>query len=155
MKLYLVRHGEAAAKEGDGEKSLTKKGMADLLKITAFLDIHADIRVQAMYHSGRLRAHQTADVLADHTRPASGVQKAEGLDPMADPRIWADRVSNLNKDIMLVGHLPHLGRLAGLLLAGSESVDPVEFQTGGIICLSRESGGTWSVQWCVIPDILK
>jgi phosphohistidine phosphatase len=56
---------------------------------------------------------------------------------------------------MIVGHLPFLGKLASALLTGSESVSPVAFRQGGVICLQRNEGMTWQVAWMVIPDILK
>ena len=54
---------------------------------------------------------------------------------------------------MLVGHLPFLDRLAGLLITGDAERFVVRFQKGGIVCLVREDE-TWAVGWVVTPDLI-
>lgn len=54
---------------------------------------------------------------------------------------------------MLVGHMPFLARLAGLLVAGNPETEVVRFQNGGIVCLEGE-GGRWRVRWAVVPDLV-
>jgi phosphohistidine phosphatase len=57
------------------------------------------------------------------------------------------------ENIMLVGHLPHLGKLASLLLCGDENAGLISFRMGGALCLERDGAGKWSVQWMIIPDL--
>jgi len=55
---------------------------------------------------------------------------------------------------MLVGHLPHLSRLSGLLISGDPDRKVIEFKNGGVVCLERDDEGNWSVVWIIIPQIL-
>jgi phosphohistidine phosphatase len=77
---------------------------------------------------------------------------------MDDPAVWAERLKYMtdsaNEDIMLVGHLPHLGRLASLLLAGDPERHVVSFRMAGVVCLERGENGNWSLKWMITPDVL-
>ena len=53
---------------------------------------------------------------------------------------------------MLVGHLPHVQQLAGLLLSGEASAASVPFTNSCVICLSRDEQAVWQVRWAVTPD---
>ena len=153
MKLYLVRHGEAKPVETDPSRGLTTKGILDVTKIAEFLS-NARLAVNEIYHSGKTRAQQTASILADHITVQRGVFDTEGLLPNDDPSIWAARLSRLTEDTMLVGHLPHLARLASRLLSDDPKSPLITFHAAGILCLSRSQEG-WSIEWMVIPDIIK
>ena len=54
--------------------------------------------------------------------------------------------------LMLVGHLPFLGRLVGLLVAGNAEVPVVRFGTASVVRLVYERG-SWSVDWALKPDV--
>ncbi len=155
MKLYLVQHGEAKPKEVDPERPLSETGTADLGKITAFIDTNIRFGAATIFHSGKLRARQTAEILAEHIKPTQEVSQAEGLNPTADPTIWVDRLKGMREDIILVGHLPHLDRLASLLLTGDQDRSVVAFHNAGIVCLIQNDNKRWSLDWMVTPEILK
>jgi len=150
MKLYLCQHAEAKWEEVDPNRPLTEKGYDDAWRVAAHAAGHAHVRVRRILHSSKLRARQTAEVWAEYLSPVETAQ-AEDLDPQADPRVWADRLMREPEDTMLVGHLPHLARLASRLLCGDEGRGVVTFYNGGIVCLERSEGGTWSLQWAVTP----
>lgn len=60
-----------------------------------------------------------------------------------------------SRDHALVGHLPHLQRLASLLLFGAAEKKNVAFAMGGIVALERDDAGNWSLRWMVIPDLIR
>lgn len=152
MRLCLVQHAEAKREEEDPLRPLSEKGLADIRRVAGFLSAMG-IRVSKIFHSGKLRAKQTAEVLAEAVRPVS-VEQAEGLAPLDDPGTWAERFKDEGEDLVLVGHLPHLSRLAGLLLAGDRERKVVGFRQGGVVCLERDEAGCWSIAWALIPEIL-
>ena len=79
----------------------------------------------------------------------------EGLAPDDSPTIVGDVVNGWTEDTMLVGHLPHLSRLAGLLLTGDANETIVYFQPGTVLCLERsENGHGWSGTWAIRPELL-
>lgn len=152
MNIYLVQHAQAKSKAEDPQRSLTAKGLEDISRMATFAAQNCGIAGTAVYHSGKLRARQTADILAEHLHlPVP--EQADGLEPLADPLIWAARLAEEKADLMLVGHLPHLGGLAAALLCNEPEKNAVHFQMGGIVALKGE-GGLWSVNWMLIPDIL-
>ncbi len=152
MKVYLVQHAEPKPKDEDPERPLSEKGEGDLKKVTSFLK-GKGIRVGRILHSGKLRARQTAEILSEAI-DSGGVEEAENLKAKDEPNVWGSQLQTENEDIMLVGHLPHMGKLAGLLVADDPEKDVVNFQMGGVVCLVNEEG-SWSVHWMVTPQLLE
>ena len=152
MHLYLVQHGLAKSKEEDPERPLSGEGMTDAGKMAAFL-AKRGVRIDRIYHSGKLRAKQTADIFGEKLGITGMVADTDGLAPSDDPQIWEKRLVGKSENIMLVGHLPHLSRLASLLLAGGTERNTVEFKNAGVICAKRDESGRWSLQWMVIPEL--
>jgi phosphohistidine phosphatase len=153
MVLYLVQHAEAKGKEEDPARDLTEKGRRDMERMARYLK-GLEVQVKQIFQSGKTRAQSTANILAAQVQPTAGVSEAPGLAPLDDPGIWAERLQNLDEDIMLVGHLPHLGRLAALLLSGDQERSVVNFQMGGVVRLRRLEAGQWAVDWMVVPAMV-
>jgi phosphohistidine phosphatase len=153
MFLYLVQHAESKREEEDPARDLTEKGRLDIESVAHHLE-KLNVQVRQIFHSGKTRAQSTADVLARNLRPPAGVSQAPGLAPLDDPEIWAGRIAKMDEDILLVGHLPHLGRLAALLLSGDKQRSVINFQMGGVVRLRRMEAGQWAVDWMVVPEII-
>ena len=152
MDLYLVQHAKSKTKEEDPERSLSDEGYDEVEKMAAFATNISCIEVRKIIHSGKLRAKQTAEILADKLRPIEGCEGADGLDPMAEPSIWAEKLERIDRNIMLVGHLPHLGNLAGVLLYADMANNPINFHNSGIIKLIRNSESQWLIDWIIAPS---
>lgn len=151
MDLYLVQHAKAKSEEEDPLRPLSAQGYRDITKTAKFLsNLHHNIN--RIYHSGKLRAKQTAEVLAEVLK-ISNLAEMKGLNPLDEPEIVADEIAKEQSSIVIVGHLPHLGKLASLLLCGDKNMKIVSFQMAGIVCLHKEER-IWSVKWAVIPEIL-
>ncbi|MEW6213699.1 MAG: phosphohistidine phosphatase SixA [Nitrospirota bacterium] len=154
MLFYLVQHAEAKREEEDPARGLTEKGLQDIRKVAAFA-ADLNIRVSLIFHSGKKRALQTAQVLADHLKPERGITQTDGLAPMDDPQIWFENLLRKDEDTMLVGHLPHLARLVAMLLCGDKEKNAVNFKMGGIVCLKRFEKVKWAIEWMIIPEVIK
>jgi phosphohistidine phosphatase len=153
MVLYLVQHGEAESAAENPARDLTGKGRMDVERVAHHLK-RLKLEVKQIFHSGKTRAQSTAAILARHLPPAAGVLAAPGLAPLDDPAIWAERLAPLEGDIMLVGHLPYLGRLAALLMAGNQERSVINFQMGGALRLRRMEPGQWAADWLIVPDLI-
>lgn len=151
MFLYLVQHAEAKREEEDPSRPLTEKGIQEIKK-TASHASKLNLSIQQISHSTKLRAKQTAEILAENLKPLGGVLETDGLAPMDHPVIWAERLKDIKDDIMLVGHLPHLAKLASLLLCGNPEKEIVSFKMAGIVCLKRDDEGRWSLRWMITPE---
>lgn len=154
MNLYLVRHGEAVSEQEDPARPLSEKGRRDVEKVAGFLSSNTGSGIENIFHSGKLRALQTAEIFAGHVHPAHGLTKADGLAPLDDISQWAKQLDEIEGDTMIVGHMPYLGKLAALLLCGKSGGQIVELGSGGVVCLKRAPHG-WVLEWAVTPDILK
>jgi phosphohistidine phosphatase len=73
---------------------------------------------------------------------------------MAESSIWAGRLADTQDDLMIVGHLPHLSKLVGLLLNQDEASKALEFQMGCVVCCDRDESSRWSIQWIVTPKMV-
>lgn len=154
MFLYLVRHGEANKQEDDEVRSLTDKGFREA-SLTADYARDRGVRPEMIYHSKKKRALQTAQIFSGYLKPDKGIAAADGLAPMDEPKLWAARIAEMTKDIMLVGHLPYLARLCGLLLVEDEEKIFLDFKPGGLVCLQRSDDDLeWTLEWMVTPDIV-
>ncbi len=153
MLLYLVQHAEAKREEEDPARPLSERGASDIGRIASHLR-RLDVRVDRILHSGKLRAKQSAEVLAVSLRPLDGVSETGGLLPLDDPERIVHGLNGAQGSLMLVGHLPHLGMLAALLLCGNPGGNVVSFKMAGVLCLERDEKGLWSVKWMLTPEVV-
>lgn len=153
MKLYLVQHAKAASKDVDPERPLTEAGQQDMQKVSAFIE-SLNMSVDCFWHSGKKRAEQTADALAKIIEVREETIAREGLAPNDDVAAIRDEIISSGKDIMIVGHLPFVAKLASLLLTGSELSGTVAFRQGGIVCLNCYQENQWQIDWMIIPELL-
>ena len=153
MFLYLVQHGDTKKEEEDSARPLSDKGIEDVKKITSFLS-RLDIPIDEVLHSGKLRARQTAEIIADSLNIAKGVSETEGLAPINEPILWVEKLKTTTHSLMLVGHLPHLGKLSSFLLSGDKEKSIIAFKMGCVVCMKRDDSGTWTLQWMITPEIV-
>ncbi|MGB9700646.1 MAG: phosphohistidine phosphatase SixA [Thermodesulfobacteriota bacterium] len=154
MKLYLIQHGEATPEQVDPLRPLTAQGREDVLQIASFLK-DARVRPTLIYHSEKLRAKQTAEIIASAMALNELIRERKGLLPQDVIDDIAQEISRSAKDLMIVGHLPFLSKLATFLLVGKEEGNLIAFQPGGVVCLKRAEDQRWQVAWMVVPEILK
>lgn len=151
--VYLVRHGEAKSKDEDPERPLTEHGRGAVERM-AIWSAAAGFQVDRMLHSGKLRAEQTAELLAGYLRPAPRVQSASGLGPNDDVQPVAESLQQQDGSIMLVGHLPFLERLASFLLIGDADRSLVDFEAGALVALTQQ-GRHWTIRCVIQPHLLR
>lgn len=153
MRVYLVRHGDANPKAVDPNRGLSAKGLRDVQKMAAFLK-PLGLRAGVVWHSGKARAAQTAQIMATAVASDAGVVQREGLAPNDPTKLLRKALAQADDDLMIVGHLPFLGKLASALVAGDEAAGVVDFPAGAAVCVERHGEATWAVVWMLIPDVL-
>ena len=118
MDLYLIQHGEAVRQEEDPERPLTEKGAASIKKTAAFLK-RSQQKIHLVWHSGKKRAQQTAEILVETLGTGIHPEIAAGLGPNEDVAVIREKIAAASQDsLALVGHMPHLSYLASQLLTG-------------------------------------
>ena len=145
MEFYLVRHGEAASQPINGDRSLTTSGRLQVERIGRAA-AERGIKPGQIFHSGLLRARQTAEILSKSLGPVAGVRELVGLRPDDDPAVAKAELESSTISLMLVGHLPHISRLTSFLVTGDADRDSVEFAPATVLGLSYEDY-RWKILW--------
>lgn len=153
MKLYLARHGDYLLDTSQSMDVLTEKGRNDIILTANFLK-KMNLRVSNILHSGKYRAQQTAELLSEGIACDQPPQSYPGLNPNDDVTAIAHEVAHWNDDVLLVGHLPFMGRLVSLLITGDENKEIVNFQTGVLVCLDQIDRTRWMINWVLTPELL-
>jgi phosphohistidine phosphatase len=142
--IYLVHHADAVGPEVDPQRPLSAGGRmhADALAARA---AERGVKPEAIWHSGKLRARQTADAFWRACNPFAELSAIRGLQPTDPPGWIRDRLSGDDRDLMLVGHMPSLPRILHLLVTGTEEGEG-DFPLHGLVAL--DSAGTlWREDW--------
>ncbi|HEV3302620.1 MAG TPA: phosphohistidine phosphatase SixA [Planctomycetaceae bacterium] len=150
--VYLVRHGEAASTEVDPARPLTQAGRLAVERIAAWAAA-VDIRPDEVLHSGKLRAEQTAEILADYLMPAKGATVRRCLGADDDVRPLADSLAASDHRLMIVGHFPFLGRLVSHLVIGDVDRPIVQFEAAGLVGIQFQDG-RWTITCVVDPELI-
>ncbi len=153
MKVYLIRHGQAVSSHVDLQRPLSDQGRADVRRIASFIE-PLEISVEHIWHSGKPRATQTAEILSGVVTAAKGCSSRADLGPNANASAIADEIEAYDADLMIVSHLPFLWNLTSLLASGRDTADVVAFSAGTIVCLERRDRGAWQISWMVTPELL-
>ena len=153
MRLYLVRHGKAASSDVDPQRGLTEEGLREVKKVAEFIK-PLDISVDYIRHSGKSRAVQTAEILAEAVSVREEIAAHTGLAPNDDVTPIRDEIESAEQDVMIVGHLPFVARLASLLLTGSDAGYPIAFRESAIACLQQPTDNHWQINWMVTPEVV-
>jgi phosphohistidine phosphatase len=151
MQLYLVQHGEAQPKDVDASRSLTERGREETQRV-ATLAGRMKVEVHQIWHSGKTRAKQTAEIFGTAFSPPGGVATVTGLAPDDDVRPIAKALARESQSLMLVGHMPFMARLAGLLLTGDPERTPIKFRNSALVCLTR-ADDRWQMAWILTPEM--
>ena len=161
MKLYLVRHGNAvppkgSLTEGDNDmiRPLSREGIDEVKRVAEFLKDHGT-PVNTVYHSVRLRAKETAEIIHQRLKVKSMMVERSGLSPNDEVQAVADFVDQQKDDVMLVGHMPFMGRLVALLVTGEADRNVVSFPTGGVAILEKKRDQAWLIAGMIDPEILE
>jgi phosphohistidine phosphatase len=156
VELYLMQHGEARSREEDPDRPLTDSGRATVEHV-ARRAAGLGLRLDAIQHSGILRARQTAEILADQLGAPGRVQERAGLtplDPVAPVADWLLGQAAEATAVALVSHLPFLDHLASRLVAGDEAAEVLAFRMGGLIKLvPKPQRAGFAIVWVLAPDL--
>lgn len=162
--VYLVQHGEAEPESRDPQRPLTALGRQTVEQVSDWASPRGGtfcgpsngwhgLKVEQIRHSGKLRARQTAAIFAERLQPRRSTVSWPGLGPNDDVRPLAEELADGPASVMIVGHLPFLARLAGLMLTGDPQRQLVRFCNGGLVGLAREDG-QWVVACAVPPEMV-
>jgi phosphohistidine phosphatase len=143
--IYLVHHGDAVGPEVDPRRPLSDVGRHAVL-LVADEAARRGARPDVIWHSGKLRARQTAEACWRVCNPLAAMSAERGLQP-TDPPDWiCDRLRGETRDIMVVGHMPNLPRVLRTLLGEDREHSAVTFPPHGIVALEADDD-RWKEKW--------
>jgi phosphohistidine phosphatase len=102
-----------------------------------------------VWHSGKLRARETAELFWRACNAAAPFSAARGLQPDDPPSWMCDQLAGDTRSIMLVGHMPHLPRLLRALVGEAPHAEQ-PFPLHGCVALEAD-GERWKELWRIEP----
>lgn len=146
MRVYLIHHADALAPGVDFERPLSSVGLAQADWLAAKAKA-AGCAPDAIWHSGKRRARQTAEAFLRECAPSAEFRMVRGLRPDESPDSMRIELGAETRDVLLTGHMPHIARLLEALSPGSA---PMPLHGG--VGLERDGGaGEWREVWRAAP----
>src|SRR5579862_9364738 len=146
MLLVLVHHGDAVGPDVDPQRPLSNAGRAGVDRLAAAVAARG-VKPAVIWHSGKLRAKQTAEAFYRACNPFADFSATRDLQPDDRPEWLRDRLRGETKDVLIAGHFHHLPRLLALLVNDADGRDD-DFPQHGVVALATEDEGeTWREQW--------
>ena len=121
MRLFVIRHADAAPGEPDELRRLTPEGRQQARALGERL-AGEGVRPDAILTSPLIRARETAEALA--TALGCESEAADALAPGATAANVRAATSGRGETVLVVGHQPDCGRIAAELGAGEEPAFP-------------------------------
>ncbi|MFA7503276.1 MAG: histidine phosphatase family protein [Burkholderiaceae bacterium] len=153
-RVVIWRHADAgdpfADRDADFARPLSASGRAQAARVSRWLAsrLRAPVRVIS---SPAPRARQTATALASDPIIETRLEPDSSLDAYAD--VLEQALAESRDTIVLVGHQPFVGGLAGRLLgAGDGGLAVVKAGCWGF---RSRGGGTWRLDFAMHPDFVE
>ena len=137
----------------DPERGLTESGMKDARRVGEFLSFMGT-ELDTVIHSTKKRARETAQAITESLKPKKEMREENGLAPNDDPMAWVARINEMDEDTAIVGHLPFLDRLLGLLVLGDADRRIMDFKPVSTVCLKPAGDGRWLIEWAIDPGVI-
>ena len=157
MLLHLVRHADAGDPEAwtgpDAARPLSEKGRAQAQRLGVFLAEH-DVRTDAVITSPKLRAAQTAEIVAGHLSVAVTTDDRLG-EPLDLAKLDAVLTDAGNPDRpMLFGHDPDFSEFVAELCGAAN----VPMRKGALARIEVDrplASGGGTLRWLIPPDAVR
>ena len=162
MNCLLLRHGIAVSPEewdgSEADRPLTKEGMTKTKQVAAGLK-RIGMKPTHLLCSPLIRTQQTAEITKEALQIKATIQLCPELVYDQSPMLLFPILQGFPHDavVMCVGHEPHLGQTAALMIFGKNSAGFSVKKAGG--CLVSFDGnvgvGRGSLEWWMAPAQLR
>ena len=142
MRVYLLHHAAAVGPDVDPQRPLSSDGLAHAAHLAEWARTRG-CAPAAIWHSGKLRARQTAEAIWRACSPFAEFKMARGLGPDDPPEIAYTAILSESRDLLLAGHWPHLPALLRRFLG-----DATTFPPHGLVAIETDDAGvSWKELW--------
>jgi phosphohistidine phosphatase len=150
VHLYLVHHGDALDAAADPQRPLSRTGRDQVSRLAAEACARG-AQPAVVWHSGKLRARQTAEAFWRACNALAAFSATRDLQPDDPPAWFRERLRGETRDLLVAGHFPHLPRLLELLI--NKAGGTASFPPHGIVALrSDDAGASWAEIWRIQPQ---
>ena len=162
MDCVLVRHGSAVERDewegSDADRPLTERGAKRVAQVAAGLS-RLGVQPTHVVSSPLIRAIETAKIVRRSLRVRPAVQIVDALLPDAPPNRLLAILHDLPPEscVMCIGHEPHLGMVASVMLVGKPTTAfPLKKAGACLIELSvPPKPGQGVLRWWLTPSQLR
>jgi len=152
MAVYLMRHGSCLSTGIDPRRPLSDEGIREVEAVARTVSMF-DIAPSGIRHSGKLRARQTAEIMASCFGVDISIGEMDGLLPEDDAVVFAESLRG-DENTLFVGHLPFMERVVSYAITRDPAMPVVRFQTASCVCLENDvQNSRWVVRWAVMPPL--
>jgi len=154
MRVYFLRHGiaqDGSPSMADADRQLVPAGIEKIKQLATKLEPW-DVQPAVIYSSPLVRAHQTAQIVAEYTGIHLQIQEALGLDFSARAlQSIVDKHAE-NEDIMVVGHEPSFSSTISYIIGGGN----ITMKKGGLarVDLYSQHPLHGTLVWLLPPRLL-
>ena len=162
MDCVLLRHGIAVERDewegSDADRPLTERGKKRVIQVATGLK-RLGVKPTDVLSSPLIRAIETAKIAHHSLQVSSAVQIVDALLPDAAPARLLSILHNLPAEscVLCVGHEPHLGMLASVMLVGKPST-AFPFKKAGACLIElpvHAKPGHGILRWWMPPSQLR
>jgi len=147
MFLFLVHHADAVGPDVDSQRPLSSLGRTQAEAMAARAK-EAGCAPAVIWHSGKLRARQTAEAYYRLCNPFAEFKMIRGLLPEDPPQYVRDLVVGETRDMLAAGHMPNIRSVLAALDRRAAL-----FPLHGVVALeSTDEGRTWTERWRAAPE---
>ena len=156
MKIYILRHAEAEPRApggAEGARQLTSEGKRELRNVLR-LAHDAEVEPEVILASPWTRAQETALAASEALGTQKVIETKSLLPDVLANQIWGEiRSLRPLKELMVVGHEPHLSRFAAFLLEAPVSIHMKKSAMIRIDVQDREGPPRGVLKWMVTPKL--
>lgn len=160
MHIYIMRHGDSPTPEEAGVSSDEERPLSELGRqeaaIMAYLLERLDAAPDLILSSPLIRAWQTAEIVSRHFDSAAEVTTSHELAPGGSFSGTLAQILRAGRprNVLLTGHMPGVGRLAGFLLWNQPDMG-FHFRTAGVCRIDlpdeHPAPGYGDLRWLIGP----
>jgi phosphohistidine phosphatase len=127
---------------------LTAAGRSSVERLAAAAATRG-VRPDIVWHSGKLRARQTAEAFWRACNALAAFSATRDVQPDDPPEWLRDRFIGETREVLVAGHYPHLPRLLTLLLGEDRAT---AFPLHGVVTLDFSEPTKWQELWRLDPQ---
>jgi phosphohistidine phosphatase len=148
MMLCLVHHADALSPAVDPQRPLSSRGLARAAALATRIKARGFVPA-AIWHSGKLRAKQTAEACLVACHPLAEFKMIRGVREDDPSEMLRQVLLGETRDVLVAGHIPHLSALLDVLVP-SRAPFPLH---GAVALQSDDDGRSWTEVWREEVDV--